>query len=82
MIPRIKEVKTLNDYVIEVLFDDEVKISFDLKSMMKEVPVFNDLKKDGLFEKCKIDESRTCIYWTDMIDLPSDGLYVLGKRID
>ena len=82
MIPRIKEVKTLNDYVIEVLFDDEVKVSFDLKTMMKEVPIYNDLKKDGLFEKYKVDESRTRLYWTDMIDLPSDGLYDLGKRID
>ncbi len=82
MMPRIQDVKLLKDYEMEVLFDDGAKVIFDLKMMMKEVPVFNDLKKDGLFEKYKIDESRTCLYWTDMIDLPSDGIYDFGKRIN
>lgn len=80
--PKIKDVNLLKNYEIEVLFDDGARVIFDLKTMMKEVPVFNDLKKDGLFEKYKIDESRTCLYWTDMIDLPSDGIYDFGKHIN
>ena len=30
----------------------------------------------------KIDKSRTCVYWNDRIDLPSDTLYEYGVSIE
>lgn len=33
----------------------------------------------GLFEQVQLDESRTCIFWNDFIDLPSDAIYEYGK---
>ena len=35
----------------------------------------------GLFDQVQLDASRTCIYWNDEIDLPSDILYEYGKQI-
>ena len=29
----------------------------------------------------KEDLSRTCVYWTEDIDLPSDTIYEYGKKI-
>ena len=26
-------------------------------------------------EQVQLDESRTCVYWNDVIDLPSDAIY-------
>ena len=36
-------------------------------SALKEIP--------GLFELVQLDESRTCVFWNDYIDLPSDMIY-------
>ena len=33
----------------------------------------------GLFEQVQLDESRTCVFWNDDIDLPSDAIYEYGK---
>lgn len=35
----------------------------------------------GLFELVQLDESRTCVYWTEDIDLPSDAIYEYGKVV-
>ena len=36
----------------------------------------------GLFENYQLDESRTCVYWNDRVDLPSDTLLEYGTKED
>ena len=35
----------------------------------------------GLFQQVQLDKSRTCVYWNDEIDLPSDTIYEYGQRV-
>ena len=43
---------------------------------------FEPLKTEhGLFENYQLDDSRTCIFWSDRIDLPSDTLLEYGKKV-
>ena len=43
---------------------------------------YDDLKNIyGLFEQVQLDESRTCVFWNDYIDIPSDAIYEYGKPI-
>ena len=35
----------------------------------------------GLFQQVQLDESRTCVYWNDEIDLPSDSIYEYGRSV-
>ena len=82
MIPRIKELSTLQDYVLKVTFDDGKIVLYDVKEDMDEIPSYADLmKQKGLFRQVRLDESRTVISWTDEIDLPSDTIYEYGKTI-
>ena len=51
-----------------------------MKDDIKELPGYSDLQTiPGLWQQVNIDESRTCVYWNDYIDLPSDILYEFGK---
>lgn len=34
----------------------------------------------GLFGQVQLDRSRTCVYWNEDIDLPSDTLYEYGRE--
>lgn len=79
MIPRIKSVKPLEDYVLLVVFDDEKTVLYDVKDDMQIISSYEDLKNiHGLFQQVQLDQSRTCIFWNDYIDLPSDVVYEYG----
>ena len=47
---------------------------------IENIKEYEDLKIiHGLFEQVQLDESRTCIFWNEFIDLPSDTIYEYGK---
>lgn len=80
MIIRIKNIKPLDNFVLLVTFDDNKIMEYDMKDDIKELPRYSDLQTiPGLWQQVNIDESRTCVYWNDYIDLPSDILYEFGK---
>lgn len=81
MIPRIKTIKPLRDYVLYVVFDDGKAVYYDVKDDINTIENFQDLKSiQGLFMQVQLDESRTCIFWNDRIDLPSDAVYEYGSK--
>ena len=80
MIPRIKSVKPLENFMLEIVFDEGKKVVYDMNEDIDTLPGYEDLREvQGLFEQVSLDVSRTCVYWTDEIDLPSDMLYEYGE---
>lgn len=80
MIPRIRTVKPLPDYMLSVSFDDGKAVIYDVKDDIAQIESYQALKLiHGLFNQVQLDQSRTCVYWNDEIDLPSDTLYEYGK---
>ena len=83
MIPRIRSVKPLKNFVLDVVFDDGYKCLYNVGEDIETIKSYEDLKYvRGLFEQVRLDESRTCVYWTDFIDLPSDIIYEYGIEKD
>ncbi len=79
MIPRIKSVEPLEEYILHVVFDDGKSVFYDVKEDIQSIPSYSDLLNIyGLFQQVQLDPSRTCIYWNDYIDLPSDTIYEYG----
>lgn len=79
MIPRIKSVKPLKNYMLHVTFDDGRDCLYDVGEDIKTIKEYEDLKYiHGLFEQVQLDKSRTCVFWNDFIDLPSDTIYEYG----
>ena len=82
MFPRIKKITPQDGYRLKIEFDGGEKVLYDLNDDMEQIPDFADLKTErGLFENMQLDDSRTCVYWNDRIDLPSDTLLEYGKRV-
>ena len=82
MIPRIKEISPQADYKLYITFDGGEKVIYDLNEDIMQIPAFSVIKtENGLYENVQLDESRTCIFWSDMVDLPSDTLLEYGQRI-
>ena len=82
MIPRIKSVKPQDDYRLLVQFDEGQTVIYDVNEDIATLDEFSPLKtQPGLFQNFRLDESRTCIYWSDRIDLPSDTLLEFGRPV-
>lgn len=78
MIQHITYLEPLQDYRLFVQFDDGKQVIYDVKEDMS-LPGYNALREiTGLFDQVQLDESRTCIYWNDEIDLPADAIYDYG----
>lgn len=83
MIPRIKVVRPLPDYQLGVMFDDGKIVLYDVKEDIAAIEAYQDLRTVyGLFDQVQLDQSRTCVFWNDVIDLPSDMIYEYGKTWD
>lgn len=81
MIQRINNILPLPDYRLSVSFDDGRKVIYDVKEDMH-LPGYQQLRDViGLFQQVQLDKSRTCVYWNDEIDLPSDTIYEYGKSV-
>lgn len=83
MIPRIREIVPQKDYRLLVSFDDGKRVSYNVADDIATLPAFGDLMTEyGLFENARLDSSRTCVTWSDQIDLPSDTLYEYGDVLN
>jgi len=83
MLPRIKSILPIEDYILLVEFDDGKKVEYDVKDDIKTLADFRMLVSErGLFQNVQLDSSRTCVYWTDRIDLSSDTIWEYGKTIE
>ena len=80
MIPRIKRIEPVENYCLSVEFDDGKKVLYDVKPDMNDIKNYRMLADiPGLFNSVRLDESRTCIFRNDEIDLPSDTIYEYGE---
>lgn len=80
MIPRIRDVTPMPDFCLRVVFDDGKAVLYDVKEDMEQIESYRDLRSIcGLFDQVQLDESRTCVFWNDRIDLPSDTIYEYGR---
>lgn len=83
MILRIAEVKTLSDFKLMVQFETGKKVLYDVSEDIKTINAFKKLAtEDGLFERVQIDESRTCIFWNEQIDLAGDCILEYGMSVE
>ena len=82
MIPKIKSVTPQKDYTLHVIFDDGKSCLYDVKRDIDSIEQYKALVEIvGFFEQVQLDKSRTCVFWNDYIDLPSDAIYEYGKEI-
>ena len=70
--------RKLPDYLLAVSFDDGRKVVYDVKEDMQ-LPGYSALRDIyGLFQQVQLDESRTCVYWNEELDLPSHAICEYG----
>lgn len=76
---RLKNVTPLPDFMLKAEFLDGSQRIYDVKPLMKKIPVFQMLGYvHGLFGQVRVDTGGYGIIWNDEIDLSCDELYENG----
>lgn len=68
---KIKTVHALENYILDIEFEDGIKIKYDINHRLNH-PAFKDLKNRKLFETVTTD--GFCLHWTDAIEICIDNL--------
>ena len=80
MFHKVKDVKSLDNYILKVIFQDDTIKYYDVSPLFSKWMVFNDLKNiQGLFNQVQVDIGGYGIYWNDNIDLSCNELWENGK---
>lgn len=81
MLPRIRELTPLPELRLRIRFDDDRCVIYNVADDLS-LPGYSVLRdQPGLFQQAQLDSSRTVVYWSDEIDLPSDTLYEYGLDV-
>lgn len=81
MFHKVKNVKILSKYILEITFQNDVVKYYDVSVLFEKWKVFENLKNiDGLFEQVKVDQGGYGISWNDEIDLECEELWEHGKE--
>ncbi|MGL4452513.1 MAG: DUF2442 domain-containing protein [Sarcina sp.] len=73
---RIKSVKPLENYQLQVEFSDGKEKIVDFKNKIKE-KMYSDLEDKYLFNSVRVDAGGYGISWNDDIDISEYELYVM-----
>jgi hypothetical protein len=78
MNPKVKSVQVLENYVLEIEFNNGEKGLFSMSPYL-DYPVYKPLKDYNIFKKAKV--TMGFISWNGEIDMSPDNLYLESKMI-
>jgi len=84
MFPRVKQVRHLGEYRLELSFTDDTKGELDFKErVVGRGGVFTPLEDIDFFKRVQVDPEAGTIVWPNEVDFCPDVLYslVTGKPI-
>ena len=79
MTHRISDVRTLEDFVVSVIFQNGIEKEYDIKKLFEVFPQFMRLMKDNsLYESVQVDAGGYGISWNDDLDLSAEEIWDNG----
>ena len=80
MLPKISKVSIIGSFILQVTFDDNKSVKYNVKEDFDSIPAYKDIDfSEDMFKQYIVDKSRTVIIWNDIFDLPSDIIYQYGQ---
>ncbi len=79
MFYKIKKVKILENYIIEITFQNDIVKHYDVSTLFEKWSVFKQFETDkNLFQQVQVDKGGYGISWNDEIDLSCNELWENG----
>lgn len=79
MFHKVKSVKSLENYILEIVFQNNIIKYYDVSNLFEKWNVFKNLETvNWLFNQVKVDKGGYGISWNEDIDLSCDELWNNG----
>lgn len=78
----IKSVSPLENFIIEVLFNNGIYKRYDLKPLIQRFNVFKVLNNLEVFNDVKVDSGGYGIIWNEDLDLSSEEIWENGETMN
>ena len=79
MFHKVKNVKPLENYILEITFQNNIVKHYNVSNLFEKWPVFQNLTNmSGLFKQVKVDAGGYGISWNAEIDLSCVELWENG----
>ena len=75
---KVRKVEPLDDMILFVEFENGVKKTYDVKQLIPQFGIYEDLKYNDLFKRVRVDCGGYAIAWTDEIDISECELWENG----
>jgi hypothetical protein len=69
------EAKYVNDYILEITFENNIKGEIDFSSYLSKQGLFQQLNNIDYFKNFKINKDIGTICWENGLDISPDTLY-------
>jgi len=76
MNPRVKEVKTTQNFMLQLVFTNDEKKQFDVKPYFN-FGLFSELSDYAIFKTAKVENGT--VNWSNGLDICPDTLYLESK---
>ncbi len=78
MFHKLKSVKPLENYILEVFFQDNTCKYYDVSRLFDKWQIFKELTINNLFQQVKVDKGGYGVSWNDEIDISCEELWNNG----
>lgn len=78
---RIVEMKLEFPYIYAT-YESGEKYRYDIHEMVPEREEYKQLLNEEYFYRAKLKPRGMAISWDDFVDIPSDGIWEFGEKID
>jgi len=78
---KVKSVKPLEDMILFVEFENGINKKYDVKQLIPQFSIYEDLKYNDLFKRVHVDCGGYAIAWNSDIDISECELWENGNEI-
>lgn len=79
MYPKIKYAKPVNDYTLEIIFDNKFTKTYDITPLLKK-EIFAPLKNPSFFKNVRVEKGGYAVIWDQNIDISEHELWINGTK--
>ncbi|MCL1795068.1 MAG: DUF2442 domain-containing protein [Oscillospiraceae bacterium] len=77
---KVKSVKPLEDMILLVEFENGIKKIYDIKRLIPQFGIYEDLKYNDLFDQAHVDCGGYAVAWNSDIDISECELWENGIK--
>lgn len=82
MFYRVKSVIPIENFILEVCFENGQRKKYNVGALFDKFEMFRTFESiNGLFEQVKVDTGGYAVYWNDELDIGCNELWYNGVEI-